>query len=247
MVDPVVNPAGDSCEQSTVVTAESAVTYYYPNRALQNIIRRDTELSAKSFRGSIRRMDSALQAEWSRLLQKSAFPSHSRPLPESFYCHITRELMVDPVIAPDGNSFERDAITQWLETNDTSPLTRNPLTVAELRPNNALYDLIQFEKNRPLESMHPSIKRWKESTEETSRRPLAENSGNPALSAPPAALDQPVTDVGGAFGICCFSLIVIWFLISYIIVVPVFTVIVLCVGVIVYHVRRKIDEGNRPT
>lgn len=56
----------------------------------------------------------------------------------TFFCPITQELMEDPVIDPDGNSYERSAIENWLRTNTTSPITRQPLQIADLRPNRAL-------------------------------------------------------------------------------------------------------------
>ena len=34
--------------------------------------------------------------------------------PSSFLCPITSALMIDPVIDPDGNSYERSAIVEWL-------------------------------------------------------------------------------------------------------------------------------------
>jgi len=48
-------------------------------------------------------------------------------LPHSFYCPITSEVMVDPVICDDGHTYERSAITQWLTNHDTSPITNLPL------------------------------------------------------------------------------------------------------------------------
>jgi hypothetical protein len=56
----------------------------------------------------------------------------------TFICPITHELMVDPVIDPDGNSYERQAIKDWLRQNGTSPITRTNLSAADLRPNRAL-------------------------------------------------------------------------------------------------------------
>ena len=44
-------------------------------------------------------------------------------VPEIFLCPITTELMRDPVSTIDGLTYERSAITQWLRTNNTSPLT----------------------------------------------------------------------------------------------------------------------------
>jgi hypothetical protein len=50
--------------------------------------------------------------------------------------------MVDPVIDPDGNSYERQAIEDWLRRTSTSPITRTPLAAADLRPNRALKQAI---------------------------------------------------------------------------------------------------------
>lgn len=61
---------------------------------------------------------------------------------DPFVCPITQEIMKDPVIDHEGNSYERVAIEKWLEKNSTSPVTRNPLTRAQLVPNRALKDLI---------------------------------------------------------------------------------------------------------
>jgi len=56
----------------------------------------------------------------------------------SFFCPITHELMVDPVIDPDGNSYEKHAIEEWVRQNGTSPITRMALSITDLRPNRAL-------------------------------------------------------------------------------------------------------------
>jgi U-box domain len=193
MVCPVVNLSGDSFDKSS--TTDDSVTYY-PNRALAAIIRQETTAASNppSLRASMRRMDSALKSGWGRMVEKSVFPSNYRPLPDVFYCPVTCELMVDPVIAPDGNSYERDAIKKWICTHGTSPITRETITMNQLRPNNALYKLIQGEKKRTPESMHPSIRRWKESTAETSRRPLTE------------AASAEETEEFGCVGACVFLL-----------------------------------------
>ena len=41
---------------------------------------------------------------------------------EIFQCPITHGLMIDPVIAEDGNTYEREAIEEWLSKKATSPL-----------------------------------------------------------------------------------------------------------------------------
>ena len=57
-------------------------------------------------------------------------------------CSITQEVMVDPVIATDGHTYERAAIQQWLEEHHTSPLTKQHIS-STLIPNHALRNLIQ--------------------------------------------------------------------------------------------------------
>jgi hypothetical protein len=69
-------------------------------------------------------------------------------LPQSFFCAITHELMKDPVIDRDGNSYEREAIEKWLAMHGTSPITRTPMNKFDLRPNRSLLDCIQDHLKR---------------------------------------------------------------------------------------------------
>ena len=59
-------------------------------------------------------------------------------VPDGFECPITQELMVDPVFATDGQSYERAAIEQWLAEHDTSPATGAALGSRDVTPNIAL-------------------------------------------------------------------------------------------------------------
>ena len=36
------------------------------------------------------------------------------------------ELMADPVVASDGNTYERDSIELWMKSHDVSPHTNTP-------------------------------------------------------------------------------------------------------------------------
>ena len=58
-------------------------------------------------------------------------------------CPITLSLMRDPVIATDGHSYERDAITQWFVVNTTSPKTGMQVASTALIPNHALRNTIE--------------------------------------------------------------------------------------------------------
>lgn len=64
-------------------------------------------------------------------------------VPESFICPLTHEVMYDPVMDPEGNSYERTAIEDWLEKHNTSPITRAPLTKNDLVVNRALRNAIE--------------------------------------------------------------------------------------------------------
>lgn len=57
-------------------------------------------------------------------------------------CPITLEVMRDPVVAADGNSYERDAIHKFFQTSRRSSLTNKNLNNTTLIPNYALGKLI---------------------------------------------------------------------------------------------------------
>lgn len=46
-----------------------------------------------------------------------------------------QELLVDPVIAADGFTYERKAIEEWIARKATSPMTNAPLLHTTLVPN----------------------------------------------------------------------------------------------------------------
>jgi len=57
--------------------------------------------------------------------------------------------MKEPVLASDGYTYEKEAITQWLRTNTQSPMTREPIRLDGCRPNRALRDAIErWEKEK---------------------------------------------------------------------------------------------------
>jgi len=53
-------------------------------------------------------------------------------------CPITQEVMKEPVIDREGNTYEKSAILEWLKSTNTSPVTRNIISAFELVPNRAL-------------------------------------------------------------------------------------------------------------
>lgn len=61
---------------------------------------------------------------------------------DALTCPITLELFVDPVLAEDGHTYERSAIVEWIKYHQgTSPLTRQPLKIKELKSNRLVKQL----------------------------------------------------------------------------------------------------------
>ena len=58
--------------------------------------------------------------------------------PISWHCPIGLELMRDPVFTACGNTFERACIAEWLQHNDTSPVTGEPLPHKHLVTNQVM-------------------------------------------------------------------------------------------------------------
>jgi len=66
----------------------------------------------------------------------------------SFLCPISLVLMTDPVMAMDGHTYERSAITKWLENNNTSPQSNITLPAKTLIPNHNLKSQIAAWKTK---------------------------------------------------------------------------------------------------
>jgi hypothetical protein len=63
--------------------------------------------------------------------------------PDDYVCPITQDVMIDPVIAADGHTYERDAIARWFEGGkQTSPKSGAELETTALLPNHLVRRLI---------------------------------------------------------------------------------------------------------
>ena len=62
--------------------------------------------------------------------------------PNEYLCPISLEVMKNPVFTSDGHTFEKSAITRWLTSKDTSPITGYQILDKTLVPNHALRKLI---------------------------------------------------------------------------------------------------------
>ena len=69
--------------------------------------------------------------------------SEAAKVPDDYICPITADIMTDPVSTMDGFTYERTAISEWLQTNDTSPVTGAELESKALVPNLSLRSMIR--------------------------------------------------------------------------------------------------------
>lgn len=65
-------------------------------------------------------------------------------------CPITQDFMRDPVMASDGQTYERAAIEQWFQSHSTSPYTGAALTDKSLKTNWAIKQLMESYFNPPV-------------------------------------------------------------------------------------------------
>src|SRR3989338_4426394 len=88
---------------------------------------------------------------------KSRLQGQQQELMETLLCPITQEVMMDPVVAADGHTYERCAIEMWLSNNDRSPLTNFPLPHKDLQTNwmiKALLERLKEEPKNPQRQQH---------------------------------------------------------------------------------------------
>ena len=99
--------------------------------------KRDSDVSEISPSNLAKRLKSAMSTS-KRL--RSTVSNISKHL----ICPITQELMVDPVLAEDGHTYERASIIEWLTTKSTSPLDSGKrLDVSRLMTNRAVKEQIE--------------------------------------------------------------------------------------------------------
>ncbi len=151
--NPVVTPEGISYERTALEARGDDMTKVYENRALKSIIAEAVEYktssSLKRFQYSVRQFSQQLINEY------------HRPLPDSYYCPITLGLIHFPVIDPEGYSYEKVAIENWIRCNGASPVTRQTISLEDLYPNRTLAALMEEEKMKSDDLMHPTFKEWK--------------------------------------------------------------------------------------
>tara|TARA_Y100000991_G_scaffold215523_1_gene206311 strand:+ start:3092 stop:5191 length:2100 start_codon:yes stop_codon:yes gene_type:complete len=63
--------------------------------------------------------------------------------PKEWFCPITHAIFETPVIAEDGQTYEKEAILKWLQNNNISPITKTTISKEGLRINYSLKSTIE--------------------------------------------------------------------------------------------------------
>ena len=123
-------------------TAGFSISLYFDLQRYQKQLAAKREQMREQFEHiGARIASSAVSSECAAAVERRL---ESNPtLKNDLRCPISLEVMRDPVIAADGHSYEREAITRWLGAHRTSPLTGRPLANTSLVPNHRLRSVIQ--------------------------------------------------------------------------------------------------------
>lgn len=83
----------------------------------------------------------------------NAVPDNIKNILQSFICPITTQIVQTPIVASDGRIYEENAFKEFIENNNKSPITREPITT--------VYHISHDIKNviDTLETMYPEIKK----------------------------------------------------------------------------------------
>jgi len=83
------------------------------------------------------------QAEYEKIVMENIKKFSAENLLSAITCCITKTILRDPVVAADGHTYEREAILNWFEQSNRSPMTNQELENQELKPNHAIKSILQ--------------------------------------------------------------------------------------------------------
>lgn len=74
--------------------------------------------------------------------QQSSMRSATNGGLDGLLCPLSKQLMTDPVLAADGVTYHRPAISEWMASQNVSPVLQTPLRHGGLVPNHAVKDAV---------------------------------------------------------------------------------------------------------
>jgi hypothetical protein len=133
---------------SHLIKLEKALVKHGTTPEIDEFIKVTIE-SAKNSIKTIQKDIAKLETRIAEIANLIELPAEVEP-EEAFYCPITGEIMVNPVIDPDGNTADMEAYSKWLSKMGTSPFTRNKLSVEALKLNTELKERIEAWKSQKI-------------------------------------------------------------------------------------------------
>lgn len=108
-------------------------------------------------------------------------------------CPITMDIFRDPVITPDGHTYERQAIEQWVREHGTSPMTREPLTERQIYQNRKVKECVEIFQRMLQEKKYQFV--LDIDVIKKKRRPLFQTQGKTIFEAEWVVDDQKRPDI----------------------------------------------------
>lgn len=68
-------------------------------------------------------------------------------IPEHFVCPITLEWLTDPVVTPDGFTYSRIALAEWVNLNQTDPISHRPLAMHQVFTSHTLAIAVNYHRS----------------------------------------------------------------------------------------------------
>ena len=115
---------------------------------------------------------------------------------ESMLCPITNKLMMDPVIATDGHTYERKAIQEVIDSGGVSPFNGQPLA-PELKPDTKLQEVIAKKIALELNEILQENPQIAEELQKMSNKPLDVITRYSSLEYLPKELLKIIFDLAG--------------------------------------------------
>lgn len=177
MENPVIDPTGRSCERDELIswiTVRGTSIFnrnlrltpgnlvlnhalkccireysYFSNGQLLEYYQKGSEKLIEELQIKISQLQEEIahlnKISWYKCSQK--FSEIQINWPFSAMCPLSLEFITEPVITPGGLTYQKSAITTWLERHNLDPYTAKPLAIKNLIPNLQLIDtLIIFKK-----------------------------------------------------------------------------------------------------
>ena len=97
------------------------------------------DVPAKVRRAAARARDAgagALHGQRPRKRRRAPSVPAAAARPASHFCPISHEIMLDPVVCPDGHSYEKEQLATWLRVKRISPMTQQPIPEDAAFPRN---------------------------------------------------------------------------------------------------------------